>query len=322
MDKFVSIHIDDDSFVAIEHVNVSRSVDLHKHDFFEFFLIETGSCRHFFNGYESLLIPGDSFLVPAYHNHSFTIHKSASIFNCQFYPEKIKTDISDILNITKMYTEKPDYKSGVDPGDHYQADINKQGIVHLNPNECTFVLSIINNMQEEQNNQKNNFRQLKQKYLEILLLILQRISDCQFKNYPVKIKRHQSVMRKVLDFIEKNISDDIDFNGLMEYHGFSPNHFRKIFKDFTGLSPVDYVNRLRIVKACDYLQNTNIPIGEIAEHVGIYDSNYFTRLFKQYMGFTPKQYIILSKQTATVQQEKILPITVKNSLSNTRANTG
>jgi YesN/AraC family two-component response regulator len=306
MDKFVPIYVDDGSFVSIEHVNVSRSVEMHKHDFFEFFLIETGSCRHFFNGHESLLIPGDSFLVPAYHNHSFTIHKSASILNCQFYPEKIKTDVSDIFNITKMYTEKSDSKIVVNLADH-QANINKQGIIHLNSTECAFVLSIIGNMQEEQTNQENNFRQLKQKYLEILLLILKRISDCQFKNYPVKIKRHQSVMRKVLGFIEKNISDDIDFTDLMEHHGFSPNHFRKIFKDFTGLSPVDYVNRLRIVKACDYLQNTNIPIGEIAGHVGIYDSNYFTRLFKQYMGFTPKQYIILSRQTETVQQGRSTP---------------
>ncbi|MDR1247876.1 MAG: AraC family ligand binding domain-containing protein [Treponema sp.] len=64
----------------MEHANLSRSFGLHKHDYYELFFVERGSCTHGFGKEETLLIPGDSFLVPAHEPHSFTLHKTASIF--------------------------------------------------------------------------------------------------------------------------------------------------------------------------------------------------------------------------------------------------
>jgi YesN/AraC family two-component response regulator len=283
-DKYIRFYHWDDSYIAVEHVTVSRSVELHKHDYYELFFIEKGSCNHIFNNREILLIPGDCFLVPAHQAHSFTIHKSASIFNCQFYPDKLENLEIDIANFEKDRCWHDDAQ------EHYQANINKQGIIHLGPEELIFTLSILNNMLDEQNRQDHYFRVLKKRYFEIILVILKRVSDLQFKNYSIHPKRNQSILLEILALIEKNITEEIDFTDLAKEKGFSPNHFRKLFKDFTGLSPVEYINRLRIVKACDFLQNSDLNIGEISGSVGIYDANYFARLFKQFMGCSPKSY--------------------------------
>jgi AraC family L-rhamnose operon regulatory protein RhaS len=145
-------------------------------------------------------------------------------------------------------------------------------------------------MLDEQNRQDHYFRVLKKRYFEIILIIIKRVSDLQFKNYSIRPMRNQSIMQEILAFIEANITEEINFTDIAKGKGFTPNHFRKLFKDFTGLSPVEYTNRLRIVKACDYLQNNDLNIGEISGLVGIYDANYFTRLFKQFMGCSPKHY--------------------------------
>jgi AraC-like DNA-binding protein/uncharacterized cupin superfamily protein len=283
MDKYLDFYRWDDSYIAVEHVKVSRSVELHKHDYYELFLVEKGSCTHVFNEKEILLIPGDTFLVPAHKAHSFTIHKTASIFNIQFYPGKIDNLEIDLPGFDKELCRD-------DTKEQYTANINKQGIIHFDPNELVFVLSILNTMLDEQNRQDSYFRIIKKRYFEIVLIILKRVADRQFKNYFCYPKRNQSVILDVLSFIERNIAEEIDFSSVAREKGYTSNHFRKIFKDFTGLSPVEYINRLRIVKACDYLQNSDLNIGEIAGCVGIYDSNYFTRLFKQFMGCSPKHY--------------------------------
>jgi AraC family L-rhamnose operon regulatory protein RhaS len=96
----------------------------------------------------------------------------------------------------------------------------------------------------------------------------------------------------VLSYIEANITKEevFDFKTMADQNNVSPNYFRKLFKDFTGLSPVEYINRLRIVKACDQLLKGEESITDVAAGVGIYDSNYFSRMFKQYIGCSPKQY--------------------------------
>ena len=67
-------------------------------------------------------------------------------------------------------------------------------------------------------------------------------------------------------------------------------YFSNLFLKKTGFSPLQYLNMLRIRKACQYLDNTNMKINQIAPLVGIDDNFYFSRLFTKVMGITPSQY--------------------------------
>ena len=70
----------------------------------------------------------------------------------------------------------------------------------------------------------------------------------------------------------------------------SSSYFRVLFKDVTGLPPVEYLNRLRIVKSLQYLQADDLSIANAAARVGIYDPNYYSRLFKKVMGVPPRYF--------------------------------
>ena len=58
----------------------------------------------------------------------------------------------------------------------------------------------------------------------------------------------------------------------------------------TGISPIEYIQQFRIVKAAEHLLQTNQPIKEISNAVGIENPEYFATLFKKKTGFTPTEY--------------------------------
>lgn len=72
--------------------------------------------------------------------------------------------------------------------------------------------------------------------------------------------------------------------------GVSVNHFLRVFKKATGVSPVEYVNALRIENARSLISTTKYPIKTISEMVGIHDQYYFSRLFKKLVGSSPSEF--------------------------------
>ena len=68
------------------------------------------------------------------------------------------------------------------------------------------------------------------------------------------------------------------------------NYFSKLFKKETGMSPIDMLHSIKIDRACFLLQNTKIPISEIAHAIGIPDQFYFCRFFKKHIGKNPSEY--------------------------------
>lgn len=67
--------------------------------------------------------------------------------------------------------------------------------------------------------------------------------------------------------------------------------YRKQFKQLTGLSPVQYINRLKIEKACQMLLSDDMRLQEISDYLGFYSLPYFYKVFKDHIGVTPQEYL-------------------------------
>lgn len=67
-------------------------------------------------------------------------------------------------------------------------------------------------------------------------------------------------------------------------------HYTRMFKDITGLIPLDYLNGVRMDRAKQLLEKTDDRLFEIAQHVGFSNEYYFSRRFKQTVGISPGQY--------------------------------
>lgn len=95
---------------------------------------------------------------------------------------------------------------------------------------------------------------------------------------------------KALKYIHARFCENINVSRVSENLGLNTNYFSKLFKRNVGISPMQYINLLRIKKAKFLLKNTDMPIGEIADSVGYEDQFYFSRIFKKNEGISPLKY--------------------------------
>jgi AraC family transcriptional regulator, arabinose operon regulatory protein len=72
--------------------------------------------------------------------------------------------------------------------------------------------------------------------------------------------------------------------------GYSPTYFTTLFRRETGYSPLSYFSHLKILKACEFLDFTNLKIKQISFNLGYTDPYYFTKDFTKKMGLSPQKY--------------------------------
>lgn len=72
--------------------------------------------------------------------------------------------------------------------------------------------------------------------------------------------------------------------------GLSERSFKRRFREATGLSPMAYVQNMRLEEAKQYLESGDEPVEAIAGAVGYEDPSFFSRLFRRQVGLTPAQY--------------------------------
>ena len=70
----------------------------------------------------------------------------------------------------------------------------------------------------------------------------------------------------------------------------SESTLRHVFKEKTGLTPIEYRLSVKIKKAAYLLESTDLTVTEISDSLGFFDAAYFSKVFKKLIGLTPKQY--------------------------------
>ena len=69
----------------------------------------------------------------------------------------------------------------------------------------------------------------------------------------------------------------------------SEGNFRRLFREYTGTSPIEYRNRIRLGNARNMLRSGEYNVSEVAETCGFSNLSFFIRLYKKRYGYTPKQ---------------------------------
>lgn len=123
--------------------------------------------------------------------------------------------------------------------------------------------------------------------------IVYRMMRHILKNYKyekTESKKGESKINGILSYIARNCHKKLTTSSISEHFHISENYLCHIFKNATGVSLVDYINKFRIEKSAALLLNTDESITDISFRVGFEDSNYFSRVFKKYMDTSPREY--------------------------------
>ena len=120
----------------------------------------------------------------------------------------------------------------------------------------------------------------------IIFMLLSRF----LKDATPKIQVNDDRIQKILLYIKKNITEQIDLDNLAQMNCMSKDHFIRIFKNETGETPMQYITQRKIERAELLLSTETIPVKNIAYSLGFDDHSYFNRLFKKIVGQTPLEY--------------------------------
>jgi len=147
---------------------------------------------------------------------------------------------------------------------------------------------------EQKKNDEASVLMLKCIVMKLLVYIIKEIyvpMEEPGKN-TISLERYDktAMISNILSFINENYMKPVSLARISENAYLSPIYVSKVFKETTGESPINYLIRVRLSKACELLDSKDATIREIARLVGYEDAYYFSKLFKKYFGISPMAY--------------------------------
>jgi transcriptional regulator GlxA family with amidase domain len=95
---------------------------------------------------------------------------------------------------------------------------------------------------------------------------------------------------KALDLVQKRHRERLGVSDLARAAGLSISQLQREFMRLLGMSPTEYITKVRVLLARRALERSDQAVGVIALDLGFYDQSHFTRVFRQQTGLTPLAY--------------------------------
>lgn len=123
-------------------------------------------------------------------------------------------------------------------------------------------------------------------YEQTVAQIASKVADISVK----QSTKADARMDQILSYIEQHYTEDMKLEDLGEQFGFSYNYLSAYFNQQMNEGFNDYLNRVRIHKACEILQDLTVPVAQVSALVGYSGHSYFCRVFKKLTGKTPSEW--------------------------------
>ncbi len=104
------------------------------------------------------------------------------------------------------------------------------------------------------------------------------------------LKFKKEIIKKVIDYIENNLEQEIDLDNIAKTIGYSKFHLNRMFTEETNMTIHKYVQIRRLTVAAEKLVKTDMPIVQIAYEAGYHSQQAFSLAFKQIYLYPPKIY--------------------------------
>lgn len=256
--------------------NYGKGIDfLHFHN-----LMEIGYCHY---GEGELVVETDSFrfsegmfsIIPKNY-----LHTTTSDENDIGYWEYLFVDVEQIL--------QDYYKDNTKFAQNLMKRINTKAYFLKtldSPSTAALIVQILAEMKD-----KKEFYLEKVKSL-LISLLLETARMNQDKSYMIKTAETSGTqIARALDYLSDHYNQNLRIEDLSEECHMSETHFRRLFDESMNMTPVAYINLVRIQMACNFLLKTNDSMTNIATKVGYQTPSTFNRNFKRIVGLSPNQW--------------------------------
>ena len=164
------------------------------------------------------------------------------------------------------------------------------------PDICELVLHILRELEEKKPGYQLSVRGLVMALFIEMMRIEQIFDRRGATTEPLSRLEEKNDLKEdlpiapALKFIDENYMQQFPMEQLADLCHLSPTHFRRLFHEVMGRSPLDHLNNVRIMKACSLLRSTEDSILSISETVGFHSISSFNRCFMKIMQCSPRDY--------------------------------
>ena len=231
---------------------------------------------HLHNSYEIMYVTNGTCII-SMENKSLTLKKSDLIFLDKNSVHCLKTKKAKILCIEFITDDKEISKL---------FNVSNYNIYRNELDTIPYLLGIISEL-------NNDFKHKKEM---IHMLTKQIIISLQRKHHEKSVLTTDSqYIAKTIHFLENNYGNKIRLDEISKIVGLEKSYICRLFKSHTGINIMEYLKNIRIEKACQLLNKTNLSISFISEFVGFSTLQYFSSCFKRKKGLTPYEYKMKTK---------------------------
>jgi len=248
----------------------SETYGPHKHLRIEINYVKKGNCILHLDNESVNFSEGDIMIITSDVNHLFEAgSEGATLLQLEFLPE-----VFSHFNLnTEMDKDSPTSVFLFSEENRLIKIVNNVRIMRS-------VQRIVNEME-----MKKQFYQylVIMYYAELLILIYRYMNESY-----LPICTNDSLKRAIA-YIRHNYSSEININDVACETGISVRYVRKLFSQYLNISPLDYLNQIRINKSIELLRNTELSIKEICFQCGFHSPQYFSHIFKMQVGKSPSE---------------------------------
>ncbi len=256
-------------------------LETHTHDFDELVFVFGGSGIHEIDDERYPLIRGDVFVLRGNHVHGFdetnNLHLGMILYAPDFF-DSLRKEFSDLPGFQTLFILEP----------HYRKNHKFKAKLHLNSEQLNEVSRLLNIMKEEKKSERPGYQSVIDRMFGVLIVLVSRYYSETESPKPKALMRISSA----ISYMEKNYAQPVSVAFLAKHVYTAERTLRYLFKEITGLSPKNYLIRLRIKKAAEMMaKNNSIRVIDVSSKTGFDNSSYFSRKFKEIIGITPMNYL-------------------------------
>lgn len=251
----------------------------HDHDFNELVIVTAGRARQHLEGDEYAITAGDVYILQSQHRHYFYERESLELINIMYDPVHLPLP-------EDMLRKLPGYCALFLLEPRYREQHRFTSHLHLGPVALARAEELAEGIiREASSNDSGRDAAIFAQFLRLQVYLSRQYLHTNTVG-------GQSLLRmgKVLGAMEQDPGREWRLHELAQIAGMSRSQFFRVFRQATGLPPIDYLIRLRLQRAMRLLRDSGFSITEIALQCGFSDSNYFSRQFRKHINQSPSAY--------------------------------
>ena len=252
----------------------------HRHEFWEIVIVYRGSGLMSFGCRTLPIRVGDVFVLSRGQRHAYFETRSLDVINILFDPAYVGS-------VHPVLADWMQHESLVSVGPCWQPGEVRGECLHLGSSDFALLLDKVGRMEAELKLQKPENRISALAYFLLIITMLRRQSR-PWEGAGSAVAGHR--VSRSLQYLEEHFSDPITIGDIISCSQVSRRHFFRLFEQAVGVTPMDYLKKLRLQKAASLLLTTSSPVTQVAFDCGFNDSNYFSSMYRKEYGLSPTQF--------------------------------